>query len=106
MALYQQILTYGDLTVTHQKKAVKTAVGFFPRYAGEIKRAYEESGEFRSICSDLHACDRALIHWSNINTDDGAARKEEYGELLESLKQDVLNCLRSHGFLRKDDEQG
>ena len=106
MAPYPWTLTYGDFTLRHQRKAVGTAAGFFPRYAGEIERAYEESGEFRSICSDLLACDRALIHWNSVNSADGAARREEYGELLESLKQEMLDWLGDRGFLPKGDTQG
>jgi hypothetical protein len=92
--------------VTDRKEAVRIAVACFPLYAGEIKHAYEESSEFRSVCADLLACDRALTHWSKVNTDDGAARREEYGELLESLKQDVLDWLASHGLLRDDEVKG
>jgi hypothetical protein len=92
--------------LARQKKAAVNAAGFFPRYAGEIERAYAESGEFRSICSDLLACHRALVHWCGVDTDAGAARREEYGELLESLKQELLDWLGDHGFLQKGDAQG
>ena len=87
----------------HQNKAAGAAAVFFPDLAGKIERAYEESGEFRSICSDLLECDRALTHWNSVNTDDGAARREEYGELLDSLKQEVMNWLIEHGFLGEDE---
>jgi hypothetical protein len=83
-----------------------TAAGSFPRHASEIERAYDESGEFRSICADMLVCEKALVHWNKVNTDDGAARREEYGELLESLKQEVLDWLVIHGYLREDEVQG
>ncbi len=89
-----------------QIDAGRIAEAWFPGHAWEIERAFKESGEFRSICDDLHACDRALIYWNSVNSDDGAARREEYGELLESLKQELLDWLGSHGFLRDDKDRG
>ena len=96
----------GAWTLTRRNKAIRTAAGCFPRYAEEIERAYEESREFRSICADLLACDKALTQWRDIHTDEGAARREEYGTLLESLKQEVLEWLGAHGRLREKGEGG
>ena len=90
--------------MTSRKEAVRIAAEYFPRYAGEIERAHEESSDFRSVCADLLACDRALVHWSKVNTGDGRSRKEEYGELLDSLKQEVLDWLVAHGLLRDKGE--
>jgi hypothetical protein len=92
--------------VKDNKDAGGIAAIWFPRYAGEIGRAYEDSAQFRSICDDLHTCRIALIHWNSVNSDDGAARRKEYGELLESLKQEVLDWLGSHGLLRDDKGRG
>ncbi len=92
--------------MTDQKKAFRTAAACFPRYAAEIERAYEEIGEFRSICTDLLECDEALNHWSKVDTDEGASRSEEYAELFESLKQEVLDWLATHGFLSEGEVEG
>jgi hypothetical protein len=93
-------------SVKSRKEEIRAAADCFPRFAGEIERAYEQNGEFRSICSDLLVCSRALTYWSGVDTDGGAARREEYGELLESLKQEVLDWLGDRGFLLKGDTQG
>jgi hypothetical protein len=87
--------------LTNRKEAVRIAAEYFPRYAGEIERAYEESSDFRSVCADLLACDRALVHWNKVNTGDGPSRRKEYGALLDSLKQELLDWLVAHGRLRE-----
>ena len=80
-------------------EAFRTAVGYLPRHAGEIERAYEESGEFHAICAELHACDRALRYWGEKRSSDAPARMREYHTLGEELKQEVLAWLEAHGYL-------
>ena len=89
-----------------QKEEIGAAADCFPRFAGEIERAYEQSGEFRSICSDLFVCNRALTYWSGVDTDCGATRREEYGMLLESLKKEMVDWMDSHGFLAEGEVPG
>ena len=88
------------------KQAVRTAAGCFPRYAGEIEQAYEQSGEFRSICADLHDCCGAVTYWNEVDTHEGAARREEYGAMLEGLQREMLEWLGAHGFFREDEVSG
>ena len=92
--------------MARRPEAVRTIASSLPRYAGEIERAYGESSEFRSICVGLFACRKALSYWEKIHTENGAARRAEYGELLETLEREVLEWLGAHGRIREDEVRG
>ena len=89
--------------MTPHKQAIRTVAGCHPRYARAIERAYGDSSEFRAICDDLFVCDKALLHWQEVQTGEGASRRKEYGELFEALKREVLEWLEAHGLLCEDE---
>ena len=89
-----------------RNEAVRTAKGCLPRYAVEIERAYEESGGFHAICTELHACMRALTYWKNERSGNAPARVREYETLREELKCEVLAWLGAHGLLHENEGGG
>ncbi|MBK5097467.1 MAG: hypothetical protein JJE01_06770 [Gemmatimonadetes bacterium] len=54
-----------------------------------IGRALETSEPFRSLCSDLRACSRALTHWRKTDSDEARRRVDEYTDLLAELTSEI-----------------
>lgn len=78
-----------------ENKAIQSVKSSFPDYSRAIQRAFAATGSFRSVCEDYHACSEALRHWENVASDEGAVRREEYSELIEELKREILCWLEA-----------
>ncbi len=61
--------------------------------ADAIGRAFESSASFRSLCSDVRACERALRKFEGTGGDEAAERAVEYARLLEELVEEVREAL-------------
>lgn len=67
----------------------------FPAHSEEIERAYAESERFRSICADFVECSRALDYWEALESNEARVKREEYRQLFEELKQEILSWLNA-----------
>lgn len=79
--------------LVQRDKVVQSLVKSFPGRSAAIERAYEDSGYFRSICTDFHECTQALIYWNTIESDEASANVEEYRELLGEIEREILDWL-------------
>lgn len=67
------------------KSSVFHVLEKFPGRAGDIKRLYEESQEFQTVCEDYRQCAEALNHWSQSHENEAPIRRQEYEQLLQEL---------------------
>ena len=65
----------------------------FPERKDILSKLYLESTSFQSMCEDYRACNEALTHWNNMDSDEAGARRKEYGELIQSLESEIIRCL-------------
>jgi hypothetical protein len=82
-----------EAEVTAIKSSVSHVLEKFPDCAGNIKRLYEESPAFQTICEDYLKCVEALHHWNQSNEKEAPTRRQEYEQLLQELVDEIWLCL-------------
>jgi len=68
----------------------------FPEHKDVLKELYLISASFQSMCEDYQACIEALSHWNNMDSENAMARRNEYGELIQSLESEIMGCLNEN----------
>ena len=84
-------------------KAIKALVESLPEYSEVIARAFIESEQFSSMCSDFEICTNAIARWKNEGSAAAQTRREEYDELRNELRQEILGWLEARGYLGGSD---
>jgi hypothetical protein len=65
----------------------------FPNHKETIKLQYIQSETFKTICDDYHKCVKAFRYWNQDETRDALQCRQEYGELLKELEQEIFQNL-------------
>lgn len=73
----------------------------FPEHRSGILDLYHKNELFRNTCQDYKKCKEALFYWSSLDSENSAMRRSEYGELLLSLENEIINDLTG-GVLPKE----
>ena len=66
----------------------------FPQHASKIRRLQERDPDFRSICDDYGAAQRALEHWDAARQA-APERIAEYRQSLKELEAEALAILEA-----------
>ena len=66
----------------------------FPDHEETIKRLFREKATFQSLCEDYRQCSEALQYWSRSSSEEAPARRDEYGNLLQDLSEEILQNLK------------
>jgi hypothetical protein len=66
----------------------------FPQHASKARRLQARDPDFRSICDDYDAAQRALRRWEAAGQD-APERVAEYREILEELEAEALAILEA-----------
>ena len=66
----------------------------FPDHQDKIKSLFREDETFRSLCEDYRKCFQALKHWNQSASEEALVRREEYGNLLQDLSEEILQSLK------------
>lgn len=74
-------------------KCLKALLPKFPDQADKLKRLFEQSPSFQSLCDDHMRCAEALRYWQQSVADEAPARREEYARLLKDLEAEILQGL-------------
>jgi len=74
-------------------KGLQTVLPKFPDQADKLKRLFEQSPSFQSLCDDHTQCVEALRYWYHSVADEAPARREEYATLLQDLEGEILQSL-------------
>jgi hypothetical protein len=65
----------------------------FPEERQALRRLFQESLSFQSLCNDYRECLAALQHWQQSTSEDTPAWRDEYAHLLLELEQEVRQYL-------------
>ena len=65
----------------------------FPDQGETIKRLFRKNEAFQNLCEDYRKCSEALKYWNKSVSEEAPARREEYGSLLQDLKEEILQTV-------------
>lgn len=67
----------------------------FPEERQALRRLFQESLSFQSLCNDYRECLAALQNWQQSTSDEAPAWRDEYANLLLELEQEVRQYLEN-----------
>lgn len=67
----------------------------FPDAGQALRRLFEESLSFQSLCDDYQDCLAELQNWQQSTSEEAPAWRDEYGHLLLELEQEVRQYLEN-----------
>jgi hypothetical protein len=67
----------------------------FPEERQALRRLFQESLSFQSLCNDYRECLAALQNWQQSTSEEAPAWREEYANLLLELEQEVRQYLEN-----------
>jgi hypothetical protein len=65
----------------------------FPEEGQALRRLFEESLSFQSLCDDYQECLAELQNWQQSTSEEAPAWSDEYAHLLLELEQEVRQYL-------------
>lgn len=66
----------------------------FPEEGKTLRRLFEESLSFQSLCDDYQECLAELQNWQQSTSEEAPAWRDEYAHLLLELEQEVRQYLQ------------
>jgi hypothetical protein len=60
-----------------------------------LRRLFQGSRSFQSLCHDYRECHAALHNWQESTSEEASAWREEYANLLLELEQEVRQYLEN-----------
>jgi hypothetical protein len=67
----------------------------FPEERQSLRRLFQESLSFQSLCNDYRECLAALQDWQQSTAEEAPAWGDEYAHLLLELEQEVRQYLEN-----------
>ena len=67
----------------------------FPEEGQALRRLFQESLSFQSLCNDYRECLAALQHWQQSTSEEAPGWRDEYSHLLLELEQEVRQYLEN-----------
>lgn len=67
----------------------------FPEEGEALRRLFQESLSFQSLCDDYQECLAALQNWQQSISEEAPAWRDEYALLLLELEQEVSQYLQN-----------
>ena len=67
----------------------------FPEEGKALRRLFQESLSFQSLCNDYQECLADLQNWQQSTSEEAPAWRDEYGHLLLELEQEVRQYLEN-----------
>lgn len=89
-----------DRTNTAKETALTPILEKFPEARARIRRLFQQSPSFQSLCEDYRDCLAAWQHWRQATSEDAPALCQSYAELLQELEQEVRD------YLEKEESPG
>ena len=79
--------------MTVVRTSLSVVLATFPEHEETIKRLFKVKDNFRSLCEDYRQCAQASKYWNQSVSEEAPARREEYGELLRDLSEEILQAV-------------
>jgi len=73
--------------------SVFNVVRRFPDRKDAVKRLFNKSETFQTVCEDYRKCAVALEHWKHSTSEEAPIRRAEYAALLQDLEGEILQSL-------------
>jgi hypothetical protein len=67
----------------------------FPEEGQALRRLFQESHSFQSLCEDYQECLAELQNWQQSTSKEAPAWRDEYAHLLLELEQEVRQYLEN-----------
>jgi hypothetical protein len=67
----------------------------FPEEEQALRRLFQESLSFQSLCTDYRECLAALENWQQSTSEEAPAWRDDYALLLLELEQEVRQYLEN-----------
>ena len=74
----------------------------FPEEGQALRRLFQESLSFQSLCDDYRECLAALQHWQQSSSEEAPVWRDEYAHLLLELEQEVRQYLENPAAFSTD----
>ncbi len=74
----------------------------FPEKRQALRRLFQESQSFQSLCNDYRECFAALQDWQQSTAEESPAWSDEYAHLLLELEQEVRQYLENQAAFTTD----
>lgn len=81
--------------MTDIKSSVFHVLENFPDCGEDIKRLFKENREVQTVCEDYRLCTEALQYWNQSLKKEAPVRRQEYGQLLQELADEIRQSLNS-----------
>lgn len=75
------------------KKGLFLVLEKFPDQKDDVKRLFRDSETFQAICDDYLKSAEALRYWTQDESEEAPARREEYVTLKQDLEAEILQSL-------------
>jgi hypothetical protein len=66
----------------------------FPEAGTKIRRLFQQSPSFQSLCEDYRDCLAAWQYWGQAASEEAPSLSQSYTELLQELEQEVQEYLQ------------
>lgn len=82
-----------DRTNTVKEMALAPILEKFPEAKERVRRLFQHTPSFQSLCEDYRDCLAAWQYWRQASSEDAPAFCQSYAELLQELEQEVRDYL-------------
>ena len=88
-----------DIELKSAGAGLSLIVERFPEEGPALRRLFQESRSFQSLCNDYQECLAELQNWQQSTSEEAPAWKDEYAHLLLELEQEVRHYLENQAAL-------
>jgi hypothetical protein len=92
-SLEPMIMNTKDMQPKSAETGLSLLVERFPEKGQALRRLFQESLSFQSLCDDYQECLAALQNWQQSTSEEANAWRDEYAHLLLELEQEVRQYL-------------
>jgi hypothetical protein len=82
-----------DIQAKSDRSGLSLIMDRFPEGELALRRLFQNSLSFQSLCNDYRECQAELQHWQQSTSEDAPFWRDEYAHLLLELEQEVRQYL-------------
>ena len=84
-----------DIKAKSAKAGLSLIMERFPEEELSLRRLFQNSLSFQSLCNDYRECLAELQHWQQSTSEEAPTWRDEYAHLLLALEQEVRQYLEN-----------
>jgi hypothetical protein len=88
-------MNHEDLQAKSVGSGLSLIMERFPEGELSLRRLFQNSLSFQSLCNDYWECHAELQHWQQSTSEEAPAWRDEYAHLLLELEQEVRQYLEN-----------